>query len=390
MGKRRATRFPGKRRLRRERKAGKAKGQDSLNILMQRPSWSAGRACRRISVKEEAPYTDLQNKANRPPFERSMIDLEKKIPLIIDTDPGVDDAFCMLLANSSDRVEIRAITAVAGNVPLCHTKENARRLAGMMGLRGTRVAAGAEKPLIVPQETAEMAHGKNGMGGLELPETDKELDPLPAWDVIYEECKKAEGEMQIAAVGPLTNIAIALLKYPELKGLIKHLTIMGGAQTTGNHSPYGEFNIWADPHAAEIVFQAGVPMTMIDLDACHMSYLTDEEYDTFVGMKNRYSENFFEFMAKREEERKSRMAGTPFAGKHSPPDAVTIAALLDEDLFTYEWLPVSVETHGPCMGRTVVDYRNREGKTPNCRVVRGADRQRFVDLFYKMAEVYAK
>lgn len=316
--------------------------------------------------------------------------MEKRIPLIIDTDPGVDDAFCLLLANSSDRVEIRAITAVAGNVPLHYTLENARRLAGMMGLTETRVAAGAEKPLIVPQETAEMAHGKNGMGGLELPETDKEVDPLPAWDVIYEECKKAGGEMQVAAVGPLTNIAIALLKYPELKGLIKHLTIMGGAQTAGNHSPYGEFNIWADPHAAEIVFQAGIPMTMIDLDACHMSYLTDEEYDAFVGMRNRYSECFFDFMAKRDGERRKRMAGTPYAGKYGPCDAVTIAALLDEELFTYECLPVSVETHGPCMGRTVVDYRNRAGKTPNCRVVKSADRQKFVDLFYKMAEVYAQ
>ena len=178
----------------------------------------------------------------------------KNIPIIIDTDPGVDDFIAIMLANSCDKLDIRALTAVAGNQTLEKTVKNSLNIAELLKM-DTRIAKGAEKPLNIDLMVADHVHGDSGLGPVVLKDSLRELDKDYAWDVIYQEAIKAEGKLQIIAIGPLTNIAIALMKYADLYKHIDKIVIMGGSTGIGNVRPYSEFNIWADPFAADVVFK---------------------------------------------------------------------------------------------------------------------------------------
>ena len=188
-----------------------------------------------------------------------------RFPVIIDCDPGVDDAVAILLAKQLPELDVRAITAVAGNVEVEKTYANAHKILHVAKW-DVPVFMGAAKPLIGAQITAAGIHGVDGLGGVDVPGT--VIPPAPqeaAWDAIYREAVAAKGELVLIAVGPLTNLAIAFGKYRALPELIKRIVIMGGAATLGNTTPAAEFNIYADPEAAEMVFQSGVPVHMVEV-----------------------------------------------------------------------------------------------------------------------------
>ncbi|MBQ4093846.1 MAG: nucleoside hydrolase, partial [Oscillospiraceae bacterium] len=173
-----------------------------------------------------------------------------KRPIIIDVDPGNDDAQAIMLLSGSGLFDIRGICAVHGNVGLQHTAPNALYLAGLTGV-DCPVCIGAENAILARKTRAEYAHGGNGLGGLEYTVDESKFSAIRPWDLMWQEAIACEGELEIFAVGPLTNVALAVLKYPELPKHVKRLIIMGGAATCGNMSAYGEFNIWQDPHALQ-------------------------------------------------------------------------------------------------------------------------------------------
>ena len=202
-----------------------------------------------------------------------------KYPVWLDCDVGVDDAIAIMALHALEETDLLAISTVSGNVPLSSTFSNAHRMNGLMKTHYP-VYKGADRPLIVQLQYAYTFHGKNGLGDVELPlpEDAKMLD-TPAWDALYACAKQHPGELRLIAIGPLTNVAIALTKYPELKTLLHTILIMGGAAVGGNVTPAAEFNIYADPDAAQIVFKSGVPVVMCGLDVTMQAMLRPEDWD---------------------------------------------------------------------------------------------------------------
>src|SRR3982750_3296518 len=196
--------------------------------------------------------------------------------VIIDTDPGVDDAFALLLAMRSPELKIEGLTPVAGNVPLELTLPNALRMVEIAGRTDIPVAAGAKVPLVRRLVTAEYAHGENGLGGAVFPNPTTKPIEEPAAEFIRRIVRKYPHEITLLTLGPLTNIAAALKLDSELAPLVKSLTMMGGSLSGGNITPAAEFNIYVDPEAARIVFQSGIPITMVGLDVTRKTSLTEE------------------------------------------------------------------------------------------------------------------
>ncbi|WP_369140262.1 nucleoside hydrolase [Modestobacter versicolor] len=189
-------------------------------------------------------------------------------PLVIDTDPGIDDALALLLALASPEVDLRLVTTVHGNVDLAQTTENALRVLHLAGRSDVPVAAGARSSLVVPQaERAGHVHGTAGLGGVVLPPSPATVDPRPAVVALAELLLAGEEPVTVAAIGPLTNIALLLGVYPDAAARIGRLVVMGGSATRGgNVTGAAEFNVWADPEAAAVVFSSGLPTVMVGLD----------------------------------------------------------------------------------------------------------------------------
>lgn len=318
-----------------------------------------------------------------------------KRPLIIDCDPGIDDAIAILLAHSSGVFDIKALTTLGGNVLPQYTAKNAKNLAALIGL-DCIIAKGAPQPMMTALDTADYIHGVEGLGNVILPESDKEFDSRPAWDVIYDEAVKAGGELEVAAVGPLTNIALLFRKYPDAPKLIKKLTIMGGGLTGGNHSPWGEFNIWEDVLAADIVFRSEVELRMVDLNACRMGKPDKEMWHQGLAKKGKVIEKLREMMnfdcTKEEGFIKLRGIVPPKDIANyvpTPPDAVTIASMIDNDLFDYEKYHVDIEVTGKdTFGWTIVDYNDSTGKALNCEIPMAGHPEHITELYRKMFEFY--
>ncbi|MEG1801359.1 MAG: nucleoside hydrolase [Oscillospiraceae bacterium] len=308
-----------------------------------------------------------------------------KIPLIIDTDPGIDDILAIILAAASDKYEIKALTATHGNVGLVGTSQNALHIADMLKL-DCIVAKGAEKPLIVPQKNAAHIHGSNGAAGFEFPKTHRICSEQAAWDVMYSEAKKAKGELVLVVLGPMTNVAIALLKYPDLAQYIKRIYMMGGSRSFGNHSQNAEFNIWGDPHACEIVLQSGVAITMADLIFGNDHPLTGNmvraAYDGAKRLKpmlDAFWQHDMQWLKKEGE--KQGKAIDPATYGFSIYDATAVAAmLLQEELKTEDYY-VLCETQGSeTQGQTVFDYKGQKGKAPNVQLAVKMP----IDKYYKL------
>ena len=299
--------------------------------------------------------------------------------IIIDTDPGQDDAVAILLALASPELDVLGIVAVAGNVPLTLTEKNARKICELAGRPETKVFAGAVRPMVRQLVTAEEVHGKTGLNGPQLPEPTIQLQPQHGVDWIVETLMaEPAGSITLCPLGPLTNIALAMVREPRIVARIGEIVLMGGGYFEGgNVTPSAEFNIYVDPHAADIVFRSGVPITMLPLDATHQALTTAKRIQAFrdlgtrVGIATAEMLEFFE----RFDENKYGTDGGPL---HDP---CVIAFLLRPELFTGRQCNVAIETTSELtMGATVVDWWGVTGRPKNAHVIGGVDDDGFFAL----------
>ncbi|MGF1458554.1 MAG: nucleoside hydrolase [Leptolyngbyaceae cyanobacterium] len=272
-------------------------------------------------------------------------------PLIIDCDPGVDDAIALMLALRSPELSVQAITVVAGNVPLPLTQRNARQICELLQRDDVPVYAGCPRPLMRSLITAEDIHGKTGLDGADLPEPNLPLQPDHAVQFLVETLQVASRPITIATLGPLTNIAVALIQTPTIAEKIDHLVMMGGGITHGNITPVAEFNIYVDPHAAKVVFESGVPITLISLDVTHQVLTTPARLDAIRAVGNPVSDIAASVLSHYGKADEAKL-GTSGAPLHDP---CVVAYLLRPDLFTTYTGSVQVETQGELtLGQTVI------------------------------------
>jgi inosine-uridine nucleoside N-ribohydrolase len=274
------------------------------------------------------------------------------VRVVIDTDPGVDDALALLLAMRSPELKIEAITPVAGNVPLDLTLPNALRLVEIAGRSDIPVAAGARAPLMRRLVTATYAHGENGLGGAVFPEPTIKPVAIPAAEMIREIVRKYPGEVTLITIGPLTNIAIALNSDPELATMIRGLVMMGGSLSGGNITPAAEFNVYVDPEAARIVFQSGIPVTMVGLDVTRKTSLTDEHVRTLEAAQNPISQAAAKIGRNAINHNRERgyLAGP------NMHDSLAVAGFLDPSILKFQDYYVDVETMGELTAGETLGY----------------------------------
>ena len=300
--------------------------------------------------------------------------------IIIDTDPGIDDAVAILLALATpEELEVLGIVAVAGNLPLVQTERNARRVCELAGRAAVPVYAGCERPILRPLATAEHIHRETARDRLLLPEPTIALQAQHGVDFFVETLRAAEaGTITVCALGPLTNIAMALVKAPEITGRIGELVVMGGACfKLGNVTPTAEFNIHVDPHAAAAVFESGITITMLPLDVTHQLLTTGPRRDALRALGNRCSQAVAALLASFERNRRAKF-GTRATALHDPS---VIAYLLSPTLFQGREVNVAVETQSSLtMGMTVVDWWGVTGRKPNVRMMNTVDADGFFDL----------
>lgn len=297
--------------------------------------------------------------------------------IILDCDPGHDDALAILLAAGSPEIELLAITTVAGNQTLPKVTHNARAIAAVGGITGVPIAAGATLPLCRPQIIAPEIHGESGLDGPTLPTVLPELDTRHAVDLIIEIVMREEpGTITLVPVGPLTNIALAMRKQPEIIERVKRVILMGGAYTRGNTTPAAEFNILADPEAAAAVFAADWAVTMVGLDLTHQATADPEYADRIRDLHTelgRFVTDILDFFGK---------AYTTAEHFGAPPvhDACCVAALIDPTIMETVDAFVTVELAGKwTAGMTVTDFRCRLGPA-NTQVATTIDKDRFWEL----------
>jgi purine nucleosidase len=299
--------------------------------------------------------------------------------IIIDTDPGQDDAVAILLALASPELDVLGITAVAGNVPLAWTQKNARKVCELAGRPDVRVYAGASRPMLRPLVTAEHVHGNTGLNGPELPEPTMPLQTQHAVDFLIEEIQRQPaGSVTLCTLGALTNIALALQRAPEIAARIQQIVLMGGGFSEGgNITPAAEFNIYVDPHAAQLVFSSGIPLVVMPLDVTHQVLTTRKRLDAIAALGTPVAQatvallEFFE----RYDEEKYGSDGGPL---HDP---CVIAYLLQPALFHGRHCNVEIETSSELtMGMTVVDWWGVSTRPKNAMVMRTVDADGFFSL----------
>ena len=287
-----------------------------------------------------------------------------KRPVILDTDPGVDDAVAMLLLLGSEQVDLQAITVVGGNVGLKSTLRNALCLTELAGRTDVPVYAGAASPLMVRLVTAPDVHGAGGLGSLSLPDPVTKPAAGEVSELFYRRALERPGELTILAIGPLTNVAKAFLAHPDLPGLLREVIVMGGGILGGNATLQAEFNIYVDPEAARIVFESGVKLTMVPLDVCNQTTLGSGEIEQLEAVGTACADAVASLL------RYSHAISTRMGLKGCPVyDAVTAAYLLRPDLFSCGDFVVAIETRGvKTRGKTVVDWYGVSRRAANCTI----------------------
>ena len=318
---------------------------------------------------------------------------ESARPVLIDTDPGTDDAMAILLALNSPELDVKAFTVVPGNVTAEQALDNTLRLVSLAGRCDIPVAGGASRPLAQRLITAEFVHGKNGLGDIELPESDCEADARFGPDLIIEMVHEMPGELTLVPIGPLTNIALALHKDPSIVDLVKEVVVMGGSITEGNVTAVAEANIYNDPEAAHAVFHAGWKVTMVGLDVTHRTNFGPSHLEDLASTRgpiNDYATETMRFLVD---------LSAQFGGDGTPMhDPLAIGVLIDPSFVETKHMRVDVETKGEfTRGQTVGNRYNMVERNevvgdrlmmtgidrvePNVWVAVEVEAERFLSLF---------
>jgi inosine-uridine nucleoside N-ribohydrolase len=295
--------------------------------------------------------------------------------IVIDCDPGHDDAIAILLALASPELDVLGITTVSGNQTLEKTTANALKMLEFTGRTEVPVSVGANRPLVREQWAAAYVHGESGLDGPALPEPTTPTSGQHAIEFIAEQVS-AHDDVVLVPVGPLTNIALFLARYPELESRVSRIVLMGGAIAEGNVTPAAEFNVWADPEAAERVFSSSIDTTMIGLDITHRALMLGEDAERIrgqgrVGTLVAQLYDFFHLY----HERQYQLPGSPIH------DALAVAHLIRDDFVETKHCNVVVDTGGELSrGRTYVDLWKRTEREPNCHVGVDVDGRAFVEF----------
>ena len=308
------------------------------------------------------------------------------LPIILDCDPGHDDAIALVLALASPELDVKAVTSSAGNQTPDKTLHNVLRMLTLLKRTDIPVAGGAVKPLMRELIIADNVHGESGLDGPALPEPGFAPQNCTAVELMARVLRESPEPVTIVATGPQTNVALLLNSHPELHARIARIVIMGGTMGLGNWTPTAEFNIFVDPEAAEIVFQSGVPVVMAGLDVTHQAQIMAEDIERFRQIGNPVATTVAELLDFFMEYHKAEKWGFKGAPLHDP---CTIAWLLKPELFTAIERWVGVETQGQyTQGMTVVDYYFLTGRRPNATLLINLNRQAFVDLLAERLTFY--
>lgn len=308
-------------------------------------------------------------------------EMMNRIPVILDGDPGHDDAIAWMLAKASPMLEIRAVTSVCGNQTIEKTTYNALRICTLLGI-DCPIAMGKPSPLLAKPMNAPSVHGQSGLDGPKLPEPAMELSALRSVELMAKVLRESERPVTIVSTGPQTNVAALLLAHPELKSKIGQISLMGGGIAHGNWTPAAEFNILVDPEAAKVVFESGIPIIMSGLDVTEKALIYPEDFERVRAVGNPVArvvadwlEFFYEF---------HRKLGYPGAPLHDP---VAVVSLIRPELLISNNLCVEIETKGEyCRGATV----GHDRKASNARVNLGIDRDGFADLLVEAVRSYGE
>jgi inosine-uridine nucleoside N-ribohydrolase len=298
------------------------------------------------------------------------------IPIILDCDPGHDDAIAILLALASPELELIAITTVSGNQTVDKTTDNALKILELAGRTDVPVYRGSERPIVRARDVAAHVHGESGLDGPDLPAPSQAAQEGHAVDYLAGELGRRTGKVTLVATGPLTNVGLLFALHPDARP--ERIVLMGGAIGEGNRTPAAEFNIWADPEAAQRVFAEWLDTTMVGLDVTHRALITDEHTERMrgAGKVGRVVAELMDFYSRFHRQRYPDLAGAPM---HDP---VCIAHLVDPTLMQVRDALIDVDcTTGPSWGRTNVDWRGREHfGPPNAKVGVDIDGDRFAEL----------
>lgn len=299
-----------------------------------------------------------------------------RIPIVIDCDPGHDDAIALMLAAASPEVNLVGVTTVAGNATIDKTTRNALAVLELIGRTDVPVATGAEAPLERDLVTAEHVHGATGLDGPDISEPTTRPHELGAIAFLARTLAASDQPVTLIPVGPLTNIARLVTAHPELTTRIERIVLMGGSIGLGNITPAAEFNIYVDPEAAAIVFRSGIDITMIGLDVTHRARLTIENAEQLrpTGRAGAFVAGLLDFFVANYR-RRMGFDGAPIH------DALAVAHVIRPDLVKTEAFAVEIDTtDGPSAGRTLVDRYHVTGREPNARVGTAVDSERFAGL----------
>jgi len=299
------------------------------------------------------------------------------IPIILDCDPGHDDAIAILLAVQSPRIDLLAVTTTFGNCSIEDATRNALRILTLAGATGTPVARGAAGSLAGLSELGNYVHGVTGLDGPDMPEPGFQLAQKTAVELMYSVLELSERPVTIVATGPITNVATLLQNHPGIAPKVSEIIFMGGSTERGNHTPTAEFNTYADPEALDIVIESGIPLRMVGLNLTHQALATPEVVARMQAMQHSIGRICGEWMG---------FFGSSYHAVwsfDSPPvhDPCTIAALIEPELISWQDCFLAVETRGEwTRGTTVVDLHNRYARSSNARVAMKLDAARYWDL----------
>ena len=307
----------------------------------------------------------------------------KKTPVIIDCDPGHDDAIALILASANEALDVKAVTVCAGNQTLEKTLRNAKRILSFIGKR-VPVAAGAAKPMCRDLVTAPTVHGESGLDGTSLPEPDFREEAIPALELLRKTIMESPEPVTLIPVGPLTNIGFLFSVYPEVKKNIERISLMGGGIETGNWTSAAEFNIYVDPEAADIVFTSGIPIIMSGLDVTHKAVIMPEEVAGLRKLGGKVPVLVAELMDFYSVYYKAKgLSAWPL---HDP---CAVAYIIKPELFVTKPFHVDIECKGEfTSGMTLADRRPWSKAAPNVSACLDLDRQGFIELVFEACKSY--